>query len=63
MRESGAAVCRGGYRRPAKHGARLVPAVVVAMYATDDDRLTACQPFEYVELDYRPLGGMTLTRS
>ena len=40
-----------------------VPAVVVAMYATDDDRLTACQPFEYVELEYRPLGGMTLTRS
>lgn len=40
-----------------------VSAVVVALYSTDDERLFACQPFEYVELEYRPLGGMTLTRS
>lgn len=40
-----------------------VPAVVVALYATDDDRLAACQPFEYIELEYRPLGEMTLVRS
>lgn len=39
-----------------------VPAVVVALYGTDDERLFACQPFEYVELEYRPLGEMTLRR-
>lgn len=44
-------------------GQSSVPAVVVAMYSTDDGRLTAYQPFEYVELEYRPLGEMKLSRS
>ncbi len=39
-----------------------IPAVVVAAYTTSDERLTACQPFEYVELEYRPLSEMTISR-
>jgi len=40
-----------------------VPAVVVSVYSTKDGSLVACQPFEYVELEYRPLGDMTLRRT
>ncbi len=40
-----------------------VPAVVVAIYATPDGELTAWQPFNYVDLEYRPLDRMRLERS
>ena len=32
-----------------------IPSVAVIMYHTDDDEVVACQAFEYVDLDYRPL--------
>lgn len=32
-----------------------VAAVTVALCRTSDGRFTVCQPFEYVELEYRPL--------
>ncbi len=32
-----------------------IPSVAVIMYHTDDDALVACQAFEYIDLDYRPL--------
>lgn len=39
-----------------------VPAVVVAIYETPDGEISACQPYEYVDLEYRPLGEMKLVR-
>lgn len=37
-----------------------VPAVVAALYYSEDGTVCACQPFEYVELEYRPLAELKL---
>ena len=44
-------------------GQASVPAVVVSVYSTKDGAFAACQPFEYVELEYRPLGEMSIRRT
>lgn len=35
-----------------------VASVVVVVYRSHDGAFTACQPFEYAELEYRPLRGL-----
>lgn len=52
--------CNSGNVEPLRPLAGTVPAVVVALYSSEDGRLTACRPFEYVELEYRPLGELKL---
>ena len=39
-----------------------VAAVTVALCRTSDGRFAVCQPFEYVELEYRPLGKVKILK-
>lgn len=52
--------CQKGVIEQMRPRAGSVPAVVVALYSSEDGRLMACRPFEYVGLEYRPLGELKL---
>lgn len=54
--------CARGEVETLRDRAESVPAVVVALYASRDGAIYACQPFEYVELEYRPLADLRLFR-
>lgn len=55
--------CEGKIEELRKLSNGSIPAVVVALYCTPDGELTAWQPFEYVDLEYRPLDDMRLKRA
>lgn len=39
-----------------------ISAIIVAVYKSSDDRWWACQPYEYIELEYRPIDEMRMHR-
>ena len=41
---------------------RTVSSVSVLFYSTPDGSFVAMQPFEYVDLEYRPLGDIKVVR-
>lgn len=55
-------LCAEGRIEELRKQASQVPAVVAALYSSEDGRLYACQPFEYMELEYRPLADLRLFR-
>lgn len=55
MRDVMAAIDNGDLDRLLALPESQVAAVTVALCRTSDGRFTVCQPFEYVELEYRPL--------
>lgn len=63
MREAVRYCSEGDVEALRRMGHAPVPAVVVSVYSTRDGSFAACQPFEYVELEYRPLGEMSIRRT
>ncbi len=54
--------CARGEVEKLREQAGGVPAVVAVLYTSKDGSICACRPFEYVELEYRPLADLRLFR-
>lgn len=54
------ALCAEGKVEELRKRSSQVPAVVAALFTSKDGSICACQPFEYEELEYRPLAELRL---